>query len=54
MTSIAIFDGTDTIGGNKIYVEENHKGVFLDFRMNFKKYNYFYRIPNYEFYCLFN
>ena len=43
MTSITVFDGTKTIGGNKIYVEENGKGVFLDFGMNFKKYNYFYQ-----------
>ena len=43
MTSITIFDGTDTIGGNKIYVEEHDKGVFLDFGMNFKKYHHFYQ-----------
>ncbi len=43
MTSITIFDGTDTIGGNKIYVEERDKGVFLDFGMNFKKYHHFYQ-----------
>jgi ribonuclease J len=43
MTSITIYDGTDTIGGNKIYVEENEKGVFLDFGMNFKKYHHFYQ-----------
>ena len=43
MTSITIFDGTKTIGGTKIYVEENEKGVFLDFGMNFKKYTYFFQ-----------
>ena len=43
MTSITIFDGTDTIGGNKIFVEENGKGVFLDFGMNFKKYDSFFQ-----------
>jgi len=43
MTSITIYDGADTIGGNKIYVEENGKGVFLDFGMNFKKYHYFFQ-----------
>ncbi len=42
MTSITIYDGADTIGGNKIYLEENEKGVFLDFGMNFKKYGVFY------------
>lgn len=34
---ITIFDGAETIGGNKIYVEEKERGVFLDFGMNFKK-----------------
>lgn len=34
---VTIFDGAETIGGNKIYVEENRKGVFLDFGMNFAK-----------------
>ncbi|MFW9968877.1 MAG: MBL fold metallo-hydrolase RNA specificity domain-containing protein [Candidatus Odinarchaeota archaeon] len=43
MTSIQIFDGNDTIGGNKIYIEENGKGIFLDFGMNFKKYSYFFQ-----------
>ena len=43
MTSITIFDGTNTIGGNKIFLEENEKGVFLDFGMNFKKYDYFFQ-----------
>ncbi|MFX0037973.1 MAG: MBL fold metallo-hydrolase [Promethearchaeota archaeon] len=43
MTSIQIFDGNDTIGGNKIFLEENTKGVFLDFGMNFKKYSYFFQ-----------
>ncbi|UCC19736.1 MAG: MBL fold metallo-hydrolase [Promethearchaeota archaeon] len=50
MTSIKIFDGNDTIGGNKIYLEENGKGIFLDFGMNFKKYGAFfqeYLIPRY-------
>ena len=43
MTSITIYDGTDTIGGNKIFVEQNNKGIFLDFGMNFKKYGVFYQ-----------
>jgi ribonuclease J len=43
MTKITVYDGTHTIGGNKIFVEENKKGVFLDFDMNFKKYNYFFQ-----------
>ncbi len=43
MTSIQVFDGNDTIGGNKIYLEENGKGIFLDFGMNFKKYGFFFQ-----------
>ena len=35
MTSITIYDGNDTIGGSKIYVEQNGEGVFLDFGTNF-------------------
>jgi ribonuclease J len=42
MTSITIYDGVNTIGGNKIFVEETGKGVFLDFGYNFSNYrNYF-------------
>ncbi len=43
MASIQIFDGSDTIGGNKIYLEENGKGILLDFGMNFKKYGDFFQ-----------
>jgi ribonuclease J len=43
MTSITIYDGAQTIGGNKIYVEEKGKGIFLDFGMNFKKYERFFK-----------
>ena len=43
MTSIRVYDGYNTIGGNKVFVEEDGKGVFLDFGMNFKKYNYFFQ-----------
>ncbi|MFW9819491.1 MAG: ribonuclease J, partial [Candidatus Thorarchaeota archaeon] len=43
MTSIQIFDGNDTIGGNKIYLEEKGKGIFLDFGMNFKKYGFYFQ-----------
>jgi ribonuclease J len=43
MTSITVYDGANTIGGNKIFVEENGKGVFLDFGMNFKKYHYYFQ-----------
>ncbi|TFG29004.1 MAG: MBL fold metallo-hydrolase [Promethearchaeota archaeon] len=43
MTKITMFDGAATIGGNKIYVEEKNRGVFLDFGMNFAKYKVFYQ-----------
>ena len=43
MTSITVFDGMYSIGGNKIFLEENEKGVFLDFGMNFKKYDFFFQ-----------
>ena len=35
---ITVYDGAETIGGNKIHVEENGRGIFLDFGMNFAKY----------------
>jgi len=35
MTSITIYDGAESIGGNKIFVEEGGRGVFLDFGTNF-------------------
>ena len=42
MPTITVFDGANTIGGNKIYVEEGSRGVFLDFGKNFGKYGRFY------------
>ncbi len=27
--NLTIYDGAETIGGNKIYIEENGRGVFL-------------------------
>ncbi len=42
MTTITVYDGATTIGGNKIYIEENGRGVFLDFGMNFAKYSEFF------------
>ncbi len=39
---ITVYDGATTIGGNKIYVEENGRGVFFDFGMNFAKYNQYF------------
>ncbi len=32
---ITVYDGADTIGGNKIHIEDNGKGLFLDFGLNF-------------------
>jgi len=42
MVSITVYDGAKGIGGNKIYVEEKAKGVFLDFGRNFGKYGVYY------------
>ena len=42
MISFTVYDGAYGIGGNKIYLEENGKGVFLDFGKNFWKYGQFY------------
>ncbi|MFX1497022.1 MAG: MBL fold metallo-hydrolase [Promethearchaeota archaeon] len=43
MTTITIYDGANTIGGNKIYLKEGKNGLFLDFGMNFKKYNNYFQ-----------
>ncbi|MCJ7445334.1 MAG: MBL fold metallo-hydrolase [Methanotrichaceae archaeon] len=42
MVSLTVYDGANGIGGNKIYLEENGQGVFLDFGKNFGKYGLFY------------
>lgn len=42
MVCITIYDGSHTIGGNKIYIEDNESGLFLDFGMNFAKYQEFF------------
>jgi len=42
MVSLTVYDGAHGIGGNKIYLEEGGKGVFLDFGKNFGKYGAFY------------
>jgi len=42
MTSITVHDGAENIGGNKIYVEEGGRGVFLDFGKNFAKSGAFF------------
>ena len=40
---IKIYDGAESIGGTKIYVEENNEGVFLDFGVNFEKMNLYFK-----------
>ena len=42
MVSVTVYDGGDTIGGNKIFVEDG-AGVFLDFGMNFAKHGVFFQ-----------
>jgi ribonuclease J len=42
MVSVTVYDGGDTIGGNKIFVEDG-AGVFLDFGMNFAKHGIFFQ-----------
>ncbi|NJE60377.1 ribonuclease J [Thermococcus sp. 21S7] len=39
---VVVYDGADTIGGSKIYIEENGNGLFLDFGMNFARYSRYY------------
>ncbi|MFQ5822129.1 MAG: MBL fold metallo-hydrolase RNA specificity domain-containing protein [Candidatus Heimdallarchaeota archaeon] len=36
-TSITVFDGAKCIGGNKIFLEFEGTGIFLDFGINYKK-----------------
>lgn len=43
MTFITVYDGAKTIGGNKIYINENGNGLFLDFGLNFKKYGLYFQ-----------
>ncbi|MCJ7574114.1 hypothetical protein MUO93_07615 [Candidatus Bathyarchaeota archaeon] len=43
MTSITVLDGADTIGGNKILLEEKGRGLLLDFGMNFARYGAYYQ-----------
>jgi len=42
VVSLTVYDGAYGIGGNKLYLEENGNGVFLDFGKNFGKYGVFY------------
>jgi ribonuclease J len=42
LVSLTVYDDALGIGGNKLYLEENGKGVFLDFGKNFGKFGVFY------------
>ena len=42
MVSLTVYDGANGIGGNKIFVEDQGRGVFLDFGMNFSKNSAYY------------
>lgn len=42
MPSITIFDGSATIGGSKIYLEDRGCGIILDFGINYRKMYDFY------------
>lgn len=42
MVAVTVHDGASTIGGNKIYVEEGGRGVFLDFGKNYGKYSAYF------------
>ncbi|KUH34010.1 MBL fold metallo-hydrolase [Thermococcus celericrescens] len=39
---ITVYDGSQTIGGSKIHIQEGENGLFLDFGMNFAKYAQYY------------
>jgi ribonuclease J len=47
MVSLTVYDGAYGIGGNKLYLEENGNGVFLDFGKNFGKYGVFYSMKSF-------
>ena len=42
MVWLTAYDGAFGIGENKLYLEENGKGVFLDLGENFGKYGIFH------------
>lgn len=42
MVSLTVYDGAEGIGGNKIFLEDQGNGVFLDFGMNFSKNSKYY------------
>jgi len=42
MVSLTVYDGAQGIGGNKLYLEDGGRGLFLDFGKNFGNYGVFY------------
>lgn len=40
---IKVYDGADSVGGNKIYVEYEGEGLFLDFGLNFARASQFFQ-----------
>ncbi len=42
MAKVTVFDGADSIGGNKIHLDFDGKGLFFDFGQNFKRMGEYY------------
>lgn len=42
MAKITVFDGADSIGGNKIHLDFDGKGLFFDFGQNYKRMSEYY------------
>jgi len=42
MARVTVFDGADSIGGNKIHLEFDGKGLFFDFGQNYKRMSEYY------------
>lgn len=40
---LRLYDGANTVGGNKIYLTDHRHGVFLDFGLNFVEYNKYFK-----------
>jgi ribonuclease J len=43
---ITVFDGADTIGGNKILLEDHGVNLFFDFGINFNLRNKYFNFYN--------
>jgi ribonuclease J len=43
MVQVTVYDGCSIIGGNKVYIEDEGRGVLLDFGMNFARYGEYYQ-----------